>query len=356
MTANLISSTRALVVKEAGFTKVTPTGPYVDSLDPYLDLAEVAVPAPSAGQVLVENILGNINPSDVHFIKGEYGLPRTQGMAAGFEGVGRVIAAGEGAEGLVGKRVAYIGPTGGTGAWAQHAVIAPGSYAPVPDQLSDEDAAALFVNPLTAVGMVELAIANSIENTREKENGAVILTAANSQLGKLAVGYAKSRGFKTITVCRRQEAADDLAARGADVSLCSADPDFAKQMGAAIAEHKPRMMLDAVADNLAAEIFWHMPRGSRWVIYGLLDTTPTSMTQMGQFVFMKKKVEGFWLTDWFLKLPQGEQARLVMECAKRFISGEWKTDMDEIISLDEAHAKLPAALARPNSGKVMIRP
>ena len=80
------------------------------------------------------------------------------------------------------------------------------------------------------------------------------------------------------------------------------------------------------------------------------------MTQMGQFVFMKKKVEGFWLTDWFLKLPQGEQARLVMECAKRFISGEWKTDMDEIISLDEAHVKLPAALARPNTGKVMIRP
>ena len=353
--SNRITQTRGLLLKESGYTKVVPTGPYVDDLSPYVSLETTDLPAPAAGQVVLKTILTNVNPSDVHFIKGEYGIPRAQGAGCGFEGVGEVIECGTGTEALMGKRVAYIGTEAGTGGWAEHCIVNAHAIAPIPDGMRDEDAAALFVNPLTAVGMIEMAITNSIENTKEKENGAVILTAANSQLGQYAVAYAVERGFKTICICRRPEAAAMMKEMGATVALCSSDADFSAQMKAVVAELKPRMMLDAVGDTISAEVFWMLPRAARWVIYGLLNTAPTTMTQMGQFVFLNKKIEGFWLTEWFMKLPRNDQARLIADCCKRFMTGTWKTKIDEIIDLDDVFAKLPAATTRPNAGKVMVR-
>ncbi|MFC3119164.1 alcohol dehydrogenase catalytic domain-containing protein [Jhaorihella thermophila] len=56
------------------------------------------VPQPGPGQVLVKMRMSSVNPSDQHFIKGEYGQPRIKGAPAGFEGCGDVVAAGDGAE------------------------------------------------------------------------------------------------------------------------------------------------------------------------------------------------------------------------------------------------------------------
>ena len=179
--------------------------------------------------------------------------------------------------------------------------------------MQDEDAAALFVNPLTAVGMIEMAITSSIENMKK-----AAMTRQLPTCGQYAVAYAVERGFKTICICRRPEAAAMMKEMGATVALCSSDADFPAQMKAVVADLKPRMMLDAVGDTISAEVFWMLPRGARWVIYGLLNTAPTTMTQMGQFVFLNKKIEGFWLTEWFMKLPRNDQARLIADCPEAF--------------------------------------
>ncbi len=59
-------------------------------MEPFIEDGEIAVPEPQDGQVLIKTRLANINPSDLHFIKGEYGQPRRKGLPAGFEGVGDV--------------------------------------------------------------------------------------------------------------------------------------------------------------------------------------------------------------------------------------------------------------------------
>ena len=47
-------------------------------------------------------------------------------------------------------------------------------------------------------------------------------------------------------------------------------------------------MVDAVANQLSADIFMAMPNRSRWLIYGKLDSNPPIISEMGQFVFSEK--------------------------------------------------------------------
>ena len=116
---NIPKTMQALVVKGEGFSG-TSEGPSITALEPWLELREIDVPQPAQGQVLVKVGLGGVNPSDLHFIKGEYGRPRVKGVPAGFEGMGTVVASGPGAERLIGKRAGFV--AGDSGAWAEYAL------------------------------------------------------------------------------------------------------------------------------------------------------------------------------------------------------------------------------------------
>ena len=334
-----------LVLKEDGFSG-TSEGPVISSLEPYLDLAELDVPQPGEGQVLVRTIMASVNPSDMHFIKGEYGVPRRKGVPAGFEAVGEVVKAGKGGEGLVGKRVGFFGSA--SGAWADYAISEVSMCVPVIDQVRDEDAAALLVNPLTAIAMYELA--------KENGNECFIMTAAASQLCKLIAGLAKEESTKVISIVRRDEHVKRLKDYGSTHVLnCKAD-DFESQMQALIKEHKPRVMLDAVADQTSSDIFTAMPSHSRWVVYGKLSPDNPAIANMGQFIFMDKNIEGFWLTKWMKENAPEKLMQAGMKVQQMYASGGWHTDVSEVISLKDAHAKLPEALGKMNTGKAMLVP
>jgi len=333
----------ALVLKEDGFSG-TSEGPAISSLEPYLDYAEIDVPEPGDGEVLIRTIMASVNPSDMHYIKGEYGVPRRKGVPAGFEAVGEVVKAGKGGEGLVGKRVGFFGSV--SGAWAGYAVSEVSSCVLVMDGVRDEDAAALLVNPLTAIAMYELA--------RENGNDCFIMTAAASQLCKLIAGLAKEDGAKVISIVRRDEHVKRLGKFGSTHVLnCKAD-GFDKELQPLIREHKPRVMLDAVGDQVSSDIFTGMPSGARWVVYGKLSPDNPALAQMGQFIFMDKKIEGFWLTKWMKELSRDKLMQVGMKVQQMYASGAWQTDVAEKISLKEAHAELPKALSKMNTGKVML--
>lgn len=336
---------KALVLREGGYSGKAE-GPSIPTLDPWLELADIAVPTPGPGQVLVEVGLANINPSDLHFIKGEYGIARVKGAPAGFEAMGRVVATGEGAERLAGRRVGFIGDV--SGAWAQYSLASAASVVPVADGVRDEDAAALFVNPMTAIAM--------FAEVKKCEGKAFVMTAAASQLCKLIAGLARDEGYEAIAVVRRQEHVSVLKEHGAAHVLVSTDPDYRKQAAAVIRETKPRIMLDAVADQLAADLFFAMPSRARWVIYGKLSAENPVLTQAGQFVFLEKRIEGFWLTKWLRTAPREEVMAAGALVQQRFASGAWKTDVAEIVPLDLAHALLPKAFSGANHGKVMLKP
>jgi len=256
-----------------------------------------------------------------------------------------VVAAGDAATAaLVGRRVSFL--AGASGAWADYALTDPASCVPVAQALREEDAAALFVNPLTAMAMIALAA--------EAGARALVLNAAGSQLGRMLIALACERGIATVAVVRRPESVEPLHALGATEVLASSLPDHAERLGAALAAHKPRILLDAVGDQAAADLFAAMPAHSRWIAYGMLSEQGARLPDLRAFVFAGKRIEGFWLSRWLRAAEPAQRASALQAVQQRFLDGRWHTQVSARIALADALPRLSEALALP--GKVMLAP
>ncbi|MEM9851549.1 MAG: zinc-binding dehydrogenase [Pseudomonadota bacterium] len=317
-------------------------GPVIDDAANYLENADVPVPTPGPGEVLIKVRMAAVNPSDMHFIKGEYGQPNVKGAPAGFEACGDVVAAGKGAEGLVGQRVGFVASV--SGAWADYAVTNAMMCVPLHPDLRDEDGAAQIVNPLTAIGMIDIAA---------QAGDAVVISAAASQLGKLMIALAKARGLKTIAMVRRMETAQTLMDLGATTVLDVTDDGFEDAFKAASKELKPRVFLDAVTDQISETVFANMPNKGRWIIYGKLSPAPVSMSQLGGLVFSLKQIEGFWLTRWMQEQTPEQMMAFAKEVQGYYLAGTWATDVSTYLPLKDVVTGLANA-TKQKDGKVMI--
>lgn len=333
----------ALTQRHDGFSG-TASGPTLGDASDWLEGREIAVPAAGAGQVLIRMRAASVNPSDLHFIKGEYGQPRSKGSPAGFEGCGDVVSAGDGARHLLGKRVAFV--AAGSGAWAEYALTPAKMCITLRPEITDLDGAAQIVNPMTAMAMVDIA----------KDAGeAFVISAATSQLGKLMCALGRDLGLAPIALVRRADAVQQMRAQGAAEVLVTTDPGFAGDLARVLRDRAPGAFLDAVADEISEQVFAAMPVQARWIIYGILGDKPPRLTNAGQLIFMGKRIEGFWLTQWMMQTPPEDQMRVVGEVQARFADGRWRTDVAATLPLRDAIEHLAAAL-RDTRGKVMILP
>lgn len=337
----------ALLLVDDGYAR-QPSGSALEAMEPYVQPGRIGVPKPGPSQVLIKVSLASINPSDVMFVKGQYGQPRAKGQPAGFEGVGTIVASGDDAypKSLAGKRVAFATGVTNWGSWAEYAVAEAAACIPLMDTVRDEDGAAMIVNPLTAIAMFDIV--------RQEGEKAFVMTAGASQLSKLIIGLAKEAGFRPIVTVRRDDQIGPLTEAGAAHVLNEKAPDFAKTLREVLKAEQPRIFLDAVTGPLAAAIFDAMPKRSRWIVYGRLDPSDTVIREPGQLIFQHKVIEGFWLTEWMRKF-RDRRGPAILEAQQRFSDGRWSTDVTAVVPLSDAMRRVPAELARPN-GKVFIRP
>src|SRR5690349_20055282 len=132
-------------------------------------------------------------------------LPRVRdrldkSLPVGNEGAGTVIA---GVPELVGKRVALFGGS----MWADYRVADAGAVVELPDDVSTAEGAALFVNPLTALAMVE--------TMRAENHSALVHTAAAPNLGQMLVRICAADSIGLVNIVRRAEQAQVLRDRAA---------------------------------------------------------------------------------------------------------------------------------------------
>ena len=138
----------------------------------------VDVPEPKKGQAVVKLLRAVVNPSDLGMIGGSYGRLRPLPAIAGREGVGEVVALGGGTESpKIGSRV-KLPPE--PGAWTQYQVCDAAELVQIPDGLPLDTCAMAFVNPPTA-----LCILNNFEKLGEGDW--FIQNGAGSALGYFAI-------------------------------------------------------------------------------------------------------------------------------------------------------------------------
>lgn len=338
---NIPGTMKGLALLHGGFS-ATPQTQQLDDLSPFVELREMPVPDPPPGMAVVKVARAAVNPSDIAFIKGVYGQSRVAGQAGGLEGTGTVVA---GDTSLLGKRVSFI--AAGSGTWAEYCLAPIQMLIPLRDDLRDEDAAGLIVNPLTAVAMFDIV--------REDGAESFVVTAAGSQLGKFLMGLGRDNGIAPIAVVRRAELAESLLAHGAADVLATEDDRFSETMTNILKARQPRILLDAVGDQISADLFFSMPDKARWISYGRLSPTPPKLTQLPQFIFRQKKIEGFWLAHWLRETAPERISAVVAEVQARFAEGAWATDIAASLTLEDAMTGLPAVYGQKDS-KVLIQP
>jgi NADPH:quinone reductase len=261
--------------------------------------------APKAGQVLVKVEASPINPSDLGLLfasadtdnasyspgkvvakmpdNATRAMKSRHGMAmpAGNEAAGTVVAAGEGAEALIGKRVACVpGTAYGSFAYADAAMC-------MPVEASAEQAASSFVNPMTALGFVE--------TMRMEGYTGIVHAAAASNLGQMLVKICLEDGVPLVNIVRSAEQVALLKGLGASHVLNMTDADFMPKLIDAIAETKAMIGFDPIGGGtLAGQILTAMEaaasRGAAFsrygsseakkvYIYGALDLGPTILNR-----------------------------------------------------------------------------
>lgn len=271
-----------------------------------LALAERAVPAPGPNQVLVRIAASPINPSDLMFVQGLYGVRKPLPAVGGFEASGLVVAAGAGpaAQRLMGRRVAALSAGENDGAWADYMLASAALCVPVPDDVGDEAASALIINPYTAWALVGIA--------RAAGTKAIVQTAAGSALGRMIQRLAAAHGIACINVVRRPEQAAELLEAGMAPALCSADPDFDTQLATLCKTLDARIAVDAVGGGLTGRVARALRPGGRVIVYGGLSGEEPRIG-VDQLIFRDKKLEGFWLSSWLPGRSADELAQLAVE-------------------------------------------
>ncbi len=340
---------KSLILKNDGYSREKPESTALSDMVPFVEYGDLPDPEPADGQVKIKMILASVNPSDEMFVQGLYGQPRILGNGAGFEGVGEIVASGGGAiaDGLKGLRVAFVASQGQPGTWSEYSIADAMTCIPLIDGVRDEDGAAMIVNPLTALAMFDLV--------KQNDSKSFIVSAGASQLCKLMISAAHDEGYEPIALVRRDSQVELLKAIGAAHVLNTESQTFLADLSAITRVEKPRVFLDAVANQTSAKVFDTMPNHGRWVIYGKLDEELPTLIQPGQMIFQSKVIEGFWLTKWMMEKPLAEKMSVIQSVQQRFASGKWQTDVTAIVPLGQAIEQLPNELAKPN-GKVFIRP
>ena len=313
-----------------------------------LCLEQVPVPTPGPGQVLVRMAASPINPSDVMFTRGLYGLTKPVPAIPGFEGAGTVVAAGFGFYGrwLVGKRVACGALPQGGGTWAQYLATAARMCMHLPDRVSDEQGAMALANPATAFALFFEA--------RHRGHSAAVHTAAASALGRILLKITKKAGYPVIHIVRRPEQEKLLRKLGGEFVLNSSEEGFMDRLRETAGRLKATIAFDAVGGELTAGLVEALPRGSQIVVYGALSGQPAGIDTT-RLIFDNKQVEGFWFSDWMEKRGPVR----TFSCIRGALKGvgvDWTTDIADRVSLGEIHEAIGRYEGDMTRGKIIIRP
>lgn len=318
-----------------------------------LELIEKPVPEPQKGQVLVEVLASPINPSDLVFLQGNYGVEPQENIFAGFEACGIVRKANAGLYGkwLEGKRVAMAAQAGFDGFWGKYAVTKITNCLPLRKELSDEQGATLIVNPLTSVCLVERA--------RALKSPAVIVNAAASQVGKGIIRYAQQVGIKVIATVRSASNVDILKQLGADAVLLNTLEDYPETLKYTAKRFNARVLIDAVAAEETAAVMRLMPPSSTAIVYGRLTETHSNYGGeygVADLIFRDCRIEGFWLATFMRRASPWQILKLSNKVQKLFAEGIFDTDIYAKVGFEGFKAALEHYAEHKSDGKVILLP
>lgn len=354
-----------------------------------LSLVDIDLPEPEPDEVIVRLEATPINPSDLALLLGPANISNAkssgtadrpvltaeipeafmkmvtarldQSLTVGNEGAGTVIAAGssDAAQALLGKTVAIAGGE----MFAQLRCMQAQMCMPLPQGTTASQGASSFVNPMTALGMVETMHAEG--------HKALVHTAAASNLGQMLNRVCIEDGIDLVNIVRKPEQEETLRKLGAKFICNSSSESFHGDLTKALIATGATLAFDATGGGKLASTILScmeiaaarsMTEYNRYgsdvykqvYVYGFLDRNPTTLRINYGFSWGM----GGWLLTQFL---QKAGLQKMMEMRMRVANGlktTFASNYSKTISLAETlDPQIISAYAKQATGeKFLINP
>ena len=223
---------------------------------------ELAVPDPGPGQIRVRVTAAGIGLPDVLMCRGSYPLTPALPFTPGQEATGVITAVGDGVTRKIGARVMFVSAFyDGHGSFAQECLALSSTAFPVPEGLTDAEAAGFWIPHLTAwTGLVERG------HLAAGERVAVLGAAGGS--GIAAVQLGRALGGRVIAVVGDQERANFCRGLGAEVAVDHRDGPLAPMLRAATDDRGVDLIYDPVGGAMAEDAAGSLARNGRHLAVG----------------------------------------------------------------------------------------
>jgi len=300
-----------------------------------MQVVDLPDPQPGEGEVVVEVARAGINFADTHATRDDYLAKQTLPLIPGGEVAGRTPD---------GQRVAALVASGG---YAERIALPEAVLVPVPDEVSDDEAAGLLLQGLTARSLLRIS-------ARLEQGDSVVVQAAGGGTGSLAVQLAKRMGAGRVIALASSEEKRDLALRlGADVAVDSRSDD----LETAILDANKGEPVDVVLEMSGGESFEACMRAlapfGRLVTYGLASGEPVEIRNI-DLMRTSRAVVGFWLVHLFRR-PRELRAGIA-ELFEAVAKRELEVVIGGTYPLSEARRAHEEIASRTTHGKLLLDP
>jgi NADPH2:quinone reductase len=284
--------------------------------------------------IVVDVARSGINFADTHATRNDYLAEQTLPLIPGAEVSGRTPD---------GRRVAALL---GTGGYAQKVVVPEALLVPLPDEVDDDQAAAMLLQGLTAMALVQ-------RFARVEPGETLVVEAAAGGTGSMAVQLGKRAGAKVIGLASSEEKRALVERLGADATVDSR----AENLGEAIREANGGERVDAVlhmsgGDAFDEELGILAPLG-RMVVFGIASREQREIST-ANLLRGSKSVIGFWLVH--LLARQDLAVAMIGELVGTIAAGELEVTVGGVYPLSEAARAHEDLIARRSSGKLLLDP
>lgn len=299
-----------------------------------LEVVDLPDPEPAVDEVVVEVARAGMNFADTHQRQNDYLAEAELPLIPGGEISGTTPD---------GKRVAAMLAGGG---YAEKVAVPRSQLVPVPDGVSDEQAAAVLLQGLTAWALLEVC-------GRVEKGETVVVEAAAGGTGTLAVQLAKTMGAKVIGLASTPEKRHLVERLGADATVDSR----AGKLGEGVFNVNEGRQVDVVLQMSGGEAFDQLleviaPFG-RMVSFGIASREPNQVPTQ-RLMKTSRSVIGFWLVH-LLRRPELLK-RGISELFEAVGSGELEVVVGGVYPMRDVADAHKSLQERRTHGKLLLDP
>ena len=302
-----------------------------------LRLEPLELPPLSDGEVRLRILAAPVNPADLNFIEGTYGVKPELPAVPGIEGCGEVVES-RSADFQQGDRAILLRRAG---SWASHVQL------PAEHLFKLRQAAMLKVNPATAWRLLT-GFATPAPGSW------VVQNAANSSVGRCVIAVAKELGLRTMNLVRRAELRDGLLALGADEVVTDDDAGL-EAAKSVLGKNRPPLAFNCVGGESALRLMNLLGAGGIHVTFGAMARRPLTVPN-GLLIFKGLQLRGLWITKWIEGAPRQELDEAYGRLAGLMLGGSMKVPVDSTHSLEAFDQALARSGEAGRGGKVLLVP